>query len=79
MIFLCTNLGNGPVGTPACRGPNDGDVSGTLEAAGVVGPGAQGIAAGEFAEVVAALRNGAGYVNVHTSVYPGGEIRGDFP
>jgi hypothetical protein len=78
MVFLCTNLGNGPAGTPACPGPHDGEVSGTLDAADVVGPSGQGIAAGEFAEVVAALRNGAAYGNVHTDLYTGGEIRGNF-
>lgn len=48
MVFLCSNLGNGPAGTPACPGPNSGSVSGTVDAASVVGPGGQGIAAGEF-------------------------------
>ena len=41
----------------------------------VIGPAAQGIAAGEFAELVRAIRAGATYVNVHTTVHPGGEIR----
>jgi hypothetical protein len=78
MVFLCTNLGNGPAGTPPCPGPNDGEVSGTVDAADVVGPAGQGIAAGEFDEVVAALRDGAAYGNVHTDLYAGGEIRGNF-
>ena len=77
MVFLCSNLGNGPAGTPACPGPNEGQVSGTVDAADVGGPAAQGIAAGQLAEVIAALRNHAAYVNVHTSLYPGGEIRGN--
>ena len=78
MVFLCTNLGNGPAGTPACPGPNSGQVSGTVDAADVVaGAAAQGVAAGELGEVIAALRGGAAYVNVHSSVYPGGEIRGN--
>jgi len=50
-------------------------VTGTLTAASVVGPTAQGIAAGEFAEVVQAIRNGAAYANVHSQAFPGGEIR----
>ncbi|MFY9608434.1 MAG: CHRD domain-containing protein [Blastocatellia bacterium] len=74
MVFFCTNLGNGPPGTQAC--PQSGTVTGTISAADVVGPGGQGIAAGEFAEVLRAIRGGAAYVNVHSSVFPGGEIRG---
>ena len=78
MVFLCSNLGNGPAGTPLCPGPNSGQVSGTLDAADVVaGAAGQGVAAGELDEVIASLRNGAAYVNVHTSAYQGGEIRGN--
>ena len=76
MVFLCSNVGS-PVPTPACPGPNSGQVSGTLDADDVIGPSGQGIAAGEFAEVVRALRSGSGYGNVHSSVYPGGEVRGN--
>jgi CHRD domain len=42
----------------------------------VIGPAGQGIAPGEFAELVAAIRAHATYVNVHTNVRTGGEIRG---
>ncbi len=77
MVFLCSNVGS-PVPTPACPGPNSGEVSGTLDAASVIaGALGQGIAPGELDEVIAALRNGAAYGNVHTSLYPGGEIRGN--
>jgi CHRD domain-containing protein len=72
--FLCTNLGNGPVGTPPC--PASGTVRGVITAPQVVGPSAQGISAGEFAELVRALRAGAAYANVHTTTFPAGEIRG---
>jgi hypothetical protein len=74
-IFLCTNLGNGPAGTPACPSPA-GTVTRTVTAADVVGPAGQGIAAGEWAEVIAAIRAGVTYVNVHSQQYPPGEIRG---
>jgi hypothetical protein len=50
-------------------------VAGTVRAADVVGPTAQGIEPGEFAELVAAVRAGVTYVNVHSTKYPGGEIR----
>jgi len=72
--FLCSNLGNGPAGTPAC--PAEGTVSGTITPAQVIGPAAQGIAAGEFAALVRALRAGAAYANVHTTTFTAGEIRG---
>lgn len=75
VLFLCTNLGNGPADVPACPTPA-GTVTGTLTAADVVGgAAAQGIAPGEFAEVVRAIRNGAVYVNIHTQAFPTGEIR----
>lgn len=70
--FLC---GGGPAGTPACP-PAPATVSGTITAASVVGPAGQGIAAGEFGELLRAIRAGKTYANLHTSKYPGGEIRG---
>jgi hypothetical protein len=75
VVFLCSNLGNGPAGTPACPA-SPGTVEGTLDAADVVGPAAQGIAPGEFAEFTRALRAGVTYANVHTDKFPNGEIRG---
>lgn len=73
-VFLCTNLGNGPAGTQAC--PTDGGtISGTFDADDVIGPSSQGIAAGEFDELLRAIRAGATYVNIHTVDRPGGEVR----
>jgi len=73
-VFLCTNLGNGPVGTQACpAGP--ATIAGTITAADVIGPAVQGITTGEFAELVAAIHAGRAYANVHSSVHQGGEIR----
>jgi hypothetical protein len=67
--FLC-----GGGGKPPC--PPAGSVSGTIVAADVIGPAGQGIAPGEFEEFLKAIRAGATYANVHTSLRPGGEIRG---
>jgi hypothetical protein len=68
--FLC---GGGSKG--ACPTPS-GTVEGTIVPADVVGPAGQGIGAGEFAELVRAIRTGYTYANVHTTKYPSGEIRG---
>jgi hypothetical protein len=73
--FLCSNLGNGPAGTHTCP-PGPATIEGTIRAADVVGPVAQGIAPGEFEELVDAIRAGVTYANVHSETFPGGEIRG---
>ena len=75
VVFLCTNLGNGPVGTQACPAAG-GTITGTITAADVgAGAAAAGIAAGELTEFLDAIRSGATYVNVHSVGRPGGEIR----
>jgi hypothetical protein len=76
MVFLCSNTG-APVPTPACPGPAGGTVTGTLTADDLLGPSAQGVAPGEFEEFVRALRRDSAYVNVHTDLYPTGELRGN--
>jgi hypothetical protein len=73
--FLCSNLGNGPAGTQACPGPRAGTISGTITPADVIGPAGQGIKPGEYAELLRAIRAGVTYANVHSTLYPGGEIR----
>lgn len=70
--FLCSNLGTPNV--PEC--PESGSVSGVIEADDVIGPAAQGLMAGEFAELVRAIHAKAVYANVHSELWPGGEIRG---
>jgi hypothetical protein len=63
--------------TPVC--PQSGTVVGTITSANVV-PAAttsQQITAGELGEVIAAIRAGVAYANIHTTpLNPGGEIRG---
>ncbi|MBF8289932.1 MAG: hypothetical protein HW391_900 [Chloroflexi bacterium] len=62
---------------PACPATAAGTVSGTIVAANVLGPVAQGIAGpADWAEVLRAIRAGAVYSNVHSALYGGGEIRG---
>jgi hypothetical protein len=51
-------------------------VSGVLTSGQVIGPGGQGITAGEFEKVVGAMREGVAYANVHSTKWTGGEIRG---
>jgi CHRD domain len=71
VAFLC-----GGGGKPACPNPG-GTVEGDIVAADVLAQVPdQGIAAGEIAEFIRAIRHGATYVNVHTVRFPGGEIRG---
>ena len=78
VIFLCQTAANpDPTGlAPEC--PQEGTVSGTITAANVIAgsKARQQLAAGDLAAVVAAIRAGAAYANVHTDVSPGGEIRG---
>ena len=51
-------------------------VTGTVTAANVIGPAGQGVAPGEFQEAIDAMRDGSAYANVHTTMYPSGEVRG---
>lgn len=82
VLWLCDSDANPSpsAATPACNSadPTDqrnGSVSGTLTAADVLTAAANGIAPGEFAEVLALIRAGKTYVNVHSVKFPPGEIR----
>src|SRR5216110_2883949 len=65
----------GPAGTPTCTSPN-GHFAGTWRPENVQNQPTQQIATGELDEIIAAIRAGVAYVNVHTNLSPGGEIRG---
>lgn len=69
VAFLC-----GGGGKPPC--PASGTVAGTIVASDIQAVPAQGIAAGAFASVLKAMRAGVTYANVHSTTFPGGEIRG---
>ena len=74
-VFLCTNLGNGPANTQPCPAP-PATIHGTITAGDVTNlANERGISAGELDELIAAIRAGATYVNVHSTRWPGGEIR----
>jgi hypothetical protein len=71
MIFLC-----GGGGQPACPATTEGTITGTITAANVTGPAAQGIAAGDLDSALGAVRDGLSYANMHTANFGSGEIRG---
>jgi hypothetical protein len=76
-VWLCGNPSatiTPPEGTPACP-LREGEVTGVLEPEDVVGPSGQGIAPGEWDELVDAIRAGVTYANVHSMARPPGEIR----
>ena len=83
VLFLCYNpaLITAPAGVPTppiCPTTSPATVTGTLTQANVIAVPGQGIDAGAagFAEMIKAIKNGAAYVNVHSHLYPTGEIRG---
>ena len=86
VVWLCQGATRAPAAvaaiTPECPIAPGGTVSGTItansvlaQAAGTAGA-AQQIQQGELDEVIAAIRAGKAYANVHSAVSPGGEIRG---
>jgi hypothetical protein len=70
-FFFC-----GGGGKPACPASTSGTITGTVVAADILGPTAQGFDAGDLDSVVAAIQHGVGYANMHTAKFPAGEIRG---
>jgi hypothetical protein len=83
VVWLCQTAGTPAPATvaaltPFCPEP-EGTVEGTIIPAQVLAQTAQGIAAGEFDELVRAMRAGATYANVHSTLFPPGEIRGHIP
>jgi len=77
VIWLCGTASNpGPTGTQLC--PASGTISGRITAANVIAGSMapQQLTANDLDEVLAAIRAGVAYANIHTQVSPGGEIRG---
>jgi hypothetical protein len=87
MTFFCGPASGAPGGPPAtipspqpCPQTTSGSISGTTTAANIIAlsaaPSDQGLNANDFATFLEALRRGDGYANMHTTRFPGGEIRG---
>jgi len=57
-----------PTGVPG----DELEVEGVIRAANLIGP----LQGHPFSELIAAIRSGNAYANVHTTVNPGGEVRG---
>ncbi len=76
MVVLCqTGDHPDPTGNaPSCN--EDGIVEGVIAERNIIGPVEQGIEVGAFREVLRALVSHAGYVNIRTTAFPRGEIRG---
>jgi len=77
-VFLCqTEASPDPTGlAPRC--PRSGKVSGMVQSGNMIEGNivSQGVAPGEFDELIRAIRAGVAYVNVHSSTFPAGEVRG---
>jgi len=78
VVWLCQASVRAPAAvaalTPEC--PQEGTVRGTITPQQVLDVTGQGIAAGEFEELVRAIRAGATYAKVHTATFGPREIRG---
>ncbi|HEV2029336.1 MAG TPA: CHRD domain-containing protein [Candidatus Dormibacteraeota bacterium] len=76
-IWLCGSAtAPGPAGTPTCPAKG-GTVTGKVSATAVQSLEAtQNLKAGDFTGAVRILQSGDAYINVHTTNFPGGEIRG---
>ena len=73
-IWLCGASTQPGVGPTTC--PTSGVITGTIAAGNVIGPSNQLIGNGELNEIIAAMRAGFAYANVHSDQVPSGEIRG---
>ncbi len=76
-LWLCgSTAAPGPAGTPTCKADGGTISRSGVTAADIQGLSAQNLTAGDFAGAMSVLLSGDAYVNVHTTNFPGGEIRG---
>lgn len=77
MVFLCGPAGATNPHQPACTQATSGTATGTITATDIFNPSPdQGVNNGDFGALLAIVRSGDSYANVHTPRFPGGEIRG---
>src|ERR1700730_8048841 len=76
-LWLCGSAAAaGPAGTPTCPAEGGSVSRNGVTAHDIQGLSDQNLSAGDFAAALSILANGAAYVNVHTTNFKGGEIRG---
>ena len=82
VLWLCeTSFNQSPSATtPDCTADDPGNlragkVTGTLTVDDMLAVANNGVAAGEWQEVLSLIRAGRTYANVHSTKFPGGEIR----
>jgi hypothetical protein len=75
VVFLCSNLQGAPTGTQPCP-TGDGEISGVIAAADVLGVPEQGLDPGALNQLLQAMLDRAAYANVHSEGHGTGEIRG---
>ena len=73
-VFFCGTVPTGFPARSAC--PLEGTVEGDFTAADVIGLTSQQLEVNNLPKLLAAIRAGKTYGNVHTMTSPGGEIRG---
>lgn len=76
VLWFCKTTQSAPAGTQTCPQTESATLEGVFTASSVTAVGTQQITAQDFDAVVAAIRKGFAYGNVHTLTSGGGEIRG---
>jgi hypothetical protein len=78
MVFFCTN--GTPPSPPTPKPPacpsTGGMVSGTITSANMLAIAGQNVPGGDLTPLLAALQSNTAYGNIHTTMFPSGEIRG---
>jgi hypothetical protein len=76
-LWLCGSAAApGPAGTPTCPAAGGTVSRSGVTASDIQAVSGQNLAAGDFSGALAVIESGVAYVNVHTTNFPAGEIRG---